>query len=55
MGILFLGVNIHAIKVDGRFRINVNHTVNYDCDSKKIKANYHVLSKAVSRATMLGT
>jgi uncharacterized protein YegL len=46
---LFLGANIDAIAVAGRFGVQANRAVNYECDSEGTQLNYEVLSKAVSR------
>ena len=46
---LFLGANIDAIEVAGRFGIGADRAVNYECDSVGTAMNYKVLSKAVSR------
>ena len=46
---LFLGANIDAIAVAGRFGVQANRAVNYECDSEGTQLNYDVLSKAVSR------
>lgn len=46
---LFLGANIDAIEVAGRFGINANRAVNYKCDSEGTQLNYTVLSETVSR------
>lgn len=46
---LFLGANIDAIEVAGRFGGQANRAVNYECDSEGTQLNYEVLSKAVSR------
>lgn len=46
---LFLGANIDAIAVAGRFGVQANRAVNYECDQAGTKLNYEVLSKAVSR------
>lgn len=46
---LFLGANIDAIEVAGRFGIDEDRAVNYECDSIGTEVNYKVLSKAVSR------
>ena len=45
---LFLGANIDAVEVAGRFGINANRAVNYECDGIGTRLNYEVLSKAVS-------
>lgn len=47
---IFLGANIDAVEVAGRFGINENHAVNYECDGDGTALNYMVLSKAVSKA-----
>ncbi|MGF0032154.1 vWA domain-containing protein [Bariatricus sp. SGI.154] len=46
---LFLGANMDAISVAGRFGVQANRAVNYECDSEGTQLNYEVLSKAVSR------
>lgn len=46
---LFLGANMDAIAVAGRFGVQADRAVNYECDSKGTQINYEVLSKAVSR------
>ena len=46
---LFLGANIDAIEVAGRFGIQPERAVNYNCDSEGTAVNYKALSKAVSR------
>ena len=46
---LFLGANIDAIEVAGRFGINPNRAVNYECDSIGTEVNYRVLNEAVTR------
>ena len=46
---LFLGANMDAIEVAGRFGVQANRAVNYECDSEGTQLNYDVLSKAVSR------
>ncbi|MGN1377133.1 MAG: hypothetical protein ACI4V6_02170 [Dorea sp.] len=46
---LFLGANIDAIAVAGRFGIQANRAVKYECDGEGTQLNYEVLSKAVSR------
>lgn len=45
---LFLGANIDAIEVAGRFGISADRAVNYECDSRGTALNYRVLSDAVS-------
>ena len=46
---LFLGANIDAISVAGRFGIAPERAVNYECDSEGTAVNYRALSKAVSK------
>ena len=46
---LFLGANIDAIEVAGRFGIAPDRAVKYECDSEGIAVNYKALSEAVSR------
>lgn len=45
---LFLGANIDAIEVAGRFGISADRAVNYECDSEGTQLNYKVLGEAVS-------
>ena len=45
---LFLGANIDAIEVAGRFGIDADRAVNYECDSAGTALNFRVLSDAVS-------
>lgn len=45
---LFLGANIDAIEVAGRFGIGADRAINYECDSRGTALNYSVLSDAVS-------
>jgi len=45
---LFLGANIDAIEVAGRFGIGADRAINYECDSKGTQLNYAALSNAVS-------
>lgn len=45
---LFLGANIDAIEVAGRFGINADRAINYECDSAGTKLNFEVLAKTVS-------
>ena len=46
---LFLGANIDAIEVAGRFGISAERAVNYNCDSVGTEVNYKALSNVVSR------
>ncbi len=45
---LFLGANIDAIEVAGKFGIAANRAINYESDHKGTQLNYEVLSKTVS-------
>ena len=45
---LFLGANIDAIEVAGRFGISADRAVNYECDSAGTALNFDVLSDTVS-------
>ena len=45
---LFLGANIDAIEVAGRFGIEADRAINYECDSEGTRLNYQVLSETVS-------
>ena len=46
---LFLGANIDAVEVAGRFGINANRAANYEHDEAGTKLNYQVLSETVSK------
>ena len=45
---LFLGANIDAIEVAGRFGIGADRAINYESDSEGTALNYEVLSDTVS-------
>ena len=45
---LFLGANIDAIEVAGRFGINADRAINYECDSAGTALNFAALSNTVS-------
>ncbi len=45
---LFLGANIDAIEVAGRFGISADRAVNYECDSVGTALNFQVLSDTLS-------
>ncbi len=47
---LFLGANMDAIQVAGRFGIREENAVNFECDSQGTRLNYAVVSRAVSSA-----
>ena len=46
---IFLGANIDAIDVAGRFGIAPSRAVNYECDSEGTQLNYKTISETVSR------
>ena len=46
---IFLGANIDAIEVAGRFGIHESRAVNYECDSMGTAVNYQAISNVVSR------
>ena len=52
---LFLGANMDAIQVAGRFGIKPSRAVNYENDGAGTQLNYEVMSKAVSCARMSAT
>lgn len=45
---LFLGANIDAIEVAGRFGIAANRAINYESDRRGTQLNYEALSRTVS-------
>jgi len=45
---LFLGANIDAIEVAGKFGIGASRAINYECDAKGTQLNYSVLADTVS-------
>ena len=47
---IFLGANIDAIEVAGRFGVSANRAVRYECDSKGTALNVSVMSNMVSGA-----
>lgn len=44
---LFLGANIDAVETAGRFGIDADRAVNYECDSDGTALNYEVISEAI--------
>ena len=52
---LFLGANIDAIEVAGRFGIGADRAINYECDSMGTALNYRVLSDTVSAVRRSGS
>ena len=49
---IFLGANIDALEVAGRFGINADHAANYHCDEEGTALNYEVLSEAICEVRM---
>lgn len=49
---IFLGANIDALEVAGRFGINEDHAANYHCDEEGTALNYEVLSEAICQVRM---
>ncbi len=47
---LFLGANIDAVKVAGRFGVKANRAVRYESDGMGTELNYRVMSNMVSHA-----
>lgn len=45
---IFLGANIDAVEVAGRFGVDKSRAVTYECDSEGTRLNYSVMSKMVS-------
>ena len=52
---LFLGANIDAINVAGRFGVGADRAINYVSDEKGTALNYRVLSNAVSAVRRSGS
>ena len=47
---IFLGANIDAVDVAGRFGVDKSRAVTYECDSAGTKLNYEVMGRMVSCA-----
>ena len=47
---IFLGANIDAVEVAGRFGVSKNRAVRYECDSAGTKLNFEVMSRMVGCA-----
>ena len=47
---IFLGANIDAIDVAGRFGVSASRAVRYECDSEGTALNFSVMSKMLSSA-----
>ena len=52
---LFLGANIDAVSVAGRFGIDPRRAVNYECDSAGTNLNFKVMSQVVTCARKCGS
>ena len=52
---IFLGANIDAVEVAGRFGIDRSRAVRYECDSEGTQLNYSVMSKMVSSVRACAT
>ncbi len=52
---IFLGANIDAIEVAGRFGVAANRAVRYECDGAGTQLNFEVMSKMVSCARSSGS
>ena len=52
---LFLGANIDAVSVAGRFGINANRAVRYEHDREGTRLNYSVLAETVSCVRAAGS
>ncbi|MBO4414829.1 MAG: hypothetical protein J5824_02465 [Lachnospiraceae bacterium] len=52
---IFLGANIDAVAVAGRFGVAANRAVTYECDSAGTQLNFDVMSKMVSCARACGS
>ena len=47
---VFLGANMDAIEVAGKFGVSANRAVRYECDSTGTRLNFEVMSRMVSAA-----
>ena len=47
---IFLGANIDAVEVAGRFGVSANRAVRYECDSEGTALNFRVMEKMVGCA-----
>lgn len=52
---IFLGANIDAIEVAGRFGVAPSRAVRYECDSQGTALNFSVMSQMLSSARACGT
>lgn len=49
---IFLGANMDALEVAGRFGISKDYAANYHCDEEGTALNYEVLSEAICKVRM---
>ncbi|MBQ6660351.1 MAG: hypothetical protein IJM57_02845 [Lachnospiraceae bacterium] len=52
---IFLGANIDAVEVAGRFGVPASRAVRYECDSVGTQLNFSAMSKLVSKARACGS
>lgn len=52
---LFLGANMDAVEVAGRFGIGADRAINYECDSAGTQLNYQALSQTMSAVRKSGS
>jgi hypothetical protein len=52
---IFMGANIDAVEVAGRFGVAKNRAVRYECDGAGTQINFDVMSKMVSCARKSAT
>ena len=52
---IFMGANIDAVEVAGRFGVAANRAVRYECDDVGTALNFDVMSKMVSCARACGS
>ena len=52
---IFLGANIDAIEVAGRFGVSASRAVRYECDSEGTALNFNVMSNIITGARKCGS
>ena len=52
---IFLGANIDAIEVAGRFGVSASRAVRYECDSEATALNFNVMSNIITGARKCGS
>ena len=52
---IFMGANIDAVEVAGRFGVDKNRAVRYECDGAGTQINFEVMSKMVSAVRSCGS